>query len=291
MHHQRLIPPADALDLDRQQDGDAEHGEGQPAVDKLHHDGIVDEIAQERLEPRGRGGIERVPHQRPCVEGVARVQPGDIGPEEELEEQEGQRPDGDGRHALTCRGWALEVKRGPDGQAEDREGGQEMHREAQVADVGALNEAARDHPPADRALDADQQENRDEAGLIALGDRLADPEPGQRKQHRKPDHPAEQAVDIFPEIDVLELGHAHAAIDLLIFRDLPIALELGEPLRLVQRRERSADRLPFRDRQAAFGQPGDPADHHHHEDQPGDREQPVGDGGRASERTGNLGGD
>src|SRR3546814_3991387 len=78
---------------------------------------------------------------------------------------------------------------------------------------------------------------------------VAQPEPEQRQREGGADQPAEQAVGIFPEEDRLEPGERHAAIKLGIFGDALVILELGKPLRVGERRDGAADRLPLGDRQ------------------------------------------
>ena len=54
-----------------------------------------------------------------------------------------------------------------------------------------------------------------------------------------------------------------------------VEVERALPVRVGERRDRAADRLPFGDRQAAFGQPGDAADDDHRENERGDEQQQV----------------
>ena len=84
----------------------------------------------------------------------------------------------------------------------------------------------------------------------------------------------------FPEEDELELGEIHSrrAVDLPIFRGLLVEVERAAASAVRSR----GGMAPLTGRhsvmlKAAFGQPGDPADDDHREDQAGDAQQPVGD--------------
>jgi hypothetical protein len=100
----------------------------------------------------------------------------------------------------------------------------------------------------------------------------------QRQEEDHPDQPPQQPVRPLPEEDEFELVQRHAGVDLGVLRNLPVFAERLHPVRLVQRRDRAHDRLPFRDRQARTRQARDPAHHHHQEDQRRRGEQPDGHG-------------
>src|SRR3546814_7014111 len=87
------------------------------------------------------------------------------------------------------------------------------------------------HPPADRALQPPQREERREAPAIALGNRALPREPEQRQREGDADQPTQQAMQIFPEEDILELGERHPPIDLPVFRIGLVRLELRLPFR------------------------------------------------------------
>jgi hypothetical protein len=86
-------------------------------------------------------------------------------------------------------------------------------------------------------------------------------------------------VHPFPEEDELEAGNCHSsrACDLLILRRLLIEIESVLPVGLRERRDRSAERFPFGDREATFGEPRDPADHDHGENEGGDEQEEIGE--------------
>jgi len=76
---------------------------------------------------------------------------------------------------------------------------------------------------------------------------------------------ANQAVDPFPQEDELEAGERHAgrAGDFEILRSLAVEIESTHPIGVGQGRDGAGDRVPAGDRQAAFGQPRDPANDDH----------------------------
>src|SRR3546814_17751184 len=61
---------------------------------------------------------------------------------------------------------------------------------------------------------------------IALGNRALPREPEQRQREGDADQPTQQAMQIFPEEDILELGERHPPIDLPVFRIGLVRLEL-----------------------------------------------------------------
>src|SRR3546814_12517210 len=75
-----------------------------------------------------------------------------------------------------------------------------------VADLRPVNQARGDHPPADSPLKTAKGEQADEAPAIAGWNGATRPEPEEREGKGQADDAAEQPVDIFPEIDFLELG-------------------------------------------------------------------------------------
>src|SRR3546814_3516777 len=63
------------------------------------------------------------------------------------------------------------------------------------------------HPPADRALQPPQREERREAPAIALGNRALPREPEQRQREGDADQPTQQAMQIFPDEDIRSEEH------------------------------------------------------------------------------------
>jgi len=114
--------------------------------------------------------------------------------------------------------------------------------------------------------------------MIALGDCALDPEPGERKRESKADDPGDQAVNPFPEENELEVGQRHPGRsgDFDILRDLLVVIKGLLPLRVVQRRQDTRNRLPFGDRKAGFGQTGDAANGHDEHHEGSDDKKPAG---------------
>ena len=145
---------------------------------------------------------------------------------------------------------AAETEQEPERVAEDQQRHAEMRREPVLADIGAVDEAALHHVPADRALKSAEHEQADQSGQQRARDIAREPEHDEGHEEGGADQPAEKAMRPFPPIDGLEVLQAHAALDLGIFRDLLIGLEGLAPVRLAERRDRADDRLPFGDGEA-----------------------------------------
>ena len=142
----------------------------------------------------------------------------------------GQRRAGQPRRAIFAgSGEAAQVERYPDQRAHDRQREQQVGGETEMADVGAVGEARHHHIPAEHALRPAEHEQADHLPAIAPGDRAPTREPGERKREGEPDHAAEQAVQPFPEIYLLEggEGHARGAVDLPIFGRRLVKVEGG----------------------------------------------------------------
>ena len=153
-----------------------------------------------------------------------------------------------------------------------------MGGEAILADIGALDEAGRDHPPADAALHRAQ---RQKTGKPRLQERLQparQPEEGQGQGEDDADAPRQKPVRPFPPIDRLERIEAHAPIDLLILGNALVEFELLLPFAGRERRNDAMDRLPFGDGQARFGQAGRAADDDERDDHDRHHRQPDADG-------------
>jgi hypothetical protein len=178
---------------------------------------------------------------------------------------------------------------GPDQGGEKDEGQTQMGRQTFGRDTDPLGQAARHHPPADQPLQPAQDQQHQTAPDQPVGhgplaeDRTRGRDPtGQEEDQRQTEdqaHPApDQPMQPFPPEDALELAQAHPGVDLGVLRDLLVFIEGLGPLRVVQRRDRPHDRLPFGDGQTRSGQSGYASDHHHQEDDGRRGEQPHGDG-------------
>src|SRR5689334_9856477 len=85
-----------------------------------------------------------------------------------------------------------------------------MRRQAEVAYVSAVGEAGHDHVPAEHALRAAEEEQAGQLPAIAGRAGATDGEPSRRQREGNANQPADLPVQPFPEIDLLELGEAHA---------------------------------------------------------------------------------
>ncbi len=149
-----------------------------------------------------------------------------------------------------------------------------MRGEPVLRHFDAFAETRGDHPPADDRLQRQEAGPRRETGRpTASREPPLAPEPQQRRDKGEADDARQQAMRPFPVEDRLEPAERHVRVQLAELWNLLVAREFFLPLRLVQRRNDAGDRLPFRDRQAGFGQPRRPADQHHRENERGDGEQ------------------
>src|SRR5206468_1669654 len=134
-----------------------------------------------------------------------------------------------------------------------------MRREPVRADLGAaVLEPGDDHEPADRTLQPAEDEQSGEPPAIPSRNRTPQREPADADEEDEAEQPPEQPMDPFPQEDELEPGEAHASRpgDLTILRGLPVEVEGMLPVGRAQGRYGAADRPPFGNRQAAFGQAG-----------------------------------
>src|SRR5262245_34686602 len=107
-----------------------------------------------------------------------------------------------------------------------------MGREAEMADVGPLDEAGLDHEPAQPTLRSAETEERNEFPAIALRNGTLPREPEKREGEDQTDQAADQPVNPFPEEDEFELGEIHSgrAIDFPILRGGLVEVEGVLPL-------------------------------------------------------------
>ena len=211
--------------------------------------------------------------------------PGDQAAEKDLEEdqRDDQRRRAREAPALAGAPRRREPARHPQHIGEDRAGERQVDREPVLADVGALGEAARHHPPADRALQAAEDEDAGELAARARrsirpvaqkktsGSRKTTPitRPRSRCAHSHQKMPLNSA-SVMPWLRIWYSGicwylansSCHSAV--------------------VERRDDAVDRLPLGDRQAGMGEPRGAADDDHRDDQQRDDIEPRG--GRAPGR-------
>ena len=152
-----------------------------------------------------------------------------------------------------------------------------------LADIDAVDEAGRHHPPADRALQAAEQP----AGRRASAS-------GRARRGRVAQKNSSGSANTKPTPRArMRCAHSHQKIRLKPSRLMPSLiwaysgnlLVLGEfllPFGIVERRDDAVDRLPFGDRQAGIGQPRRAADEHQrhqhdeHDVEPAAQQRPVG---------------
>src|SRR5215470_8798822 len=159
-----------------------------------------------------------------------------------------------------------------------------MRGQAQWRDAWVIDEPARDHVPAERALEGAEDEDREKRNAVARRDSLPDEKPQIRQQERHTNRPTEQAMEIFPPENLFERIEAHAAVDLQVFGCRLILLERDPPMFVADRRQRADDGLPLRDREPRMGQARYAADDDHRQEQRAADEEPdrhgTGIGGR-----------
>ena len=152
-----------------------------------------------------------------------------------------------------------------------------MRHQPVLADIDPVGEAALDHVPAERPLRRAQQQNPAERRKELLRQPAAQPEIQKRYGVDDADQPSPEAVHVFPPVDRLEIGEAHAGVEQPVLRNMPVFLELRGPARGRERRQDAGDRLPLGDRQPGERQPGNAADDDHREDHCATAEQPNRD--------------
>ena len=171
----------------------------------------------------------------------------------------------------------------PRNDAEDHESEPEMHGEPVGSDVqDVAGKTGRNHPPPDRALnaakDAEQQQAPRPAGRNAARGK-------KEKESGGPDE-ARDATKLpmppLPPVNGPEFGKGHAFVLKPVFGKLPVLLEFRLPRFGAHGRKGTGDRLPFRDREPAVGQPRQPARDDHQHNQNAKRRQPDANGAPGS---------
>ncbi len=176
-------------------------------------------------------GHEGAVDQRPGVEAHAGIEPGDQRASQHLHEDQREHGPGDpcrARDAGAARRASVrsrEAEQQPERVAENEQRDAEMRGEPVLADIGTLDQPALHHVPADRALKSAEHEQADQPRQQRTRDIAGEPEHDEGHEEGDADQPAEKAMRPFPPIDGLELLEAHAALELGIFRDLPVGLE------------------------------------------------------------------
>ena len=97
---------------------------------------------------------------------------------------------------------------------EDHAGERQMGRQPVLADVDAVDQARRHHPPADGALQAAEHQQPDQLRRQPALDAAGRPEEQQRQREDEADAARQDAMRPFPPEDALERVEAHALVDL-----------------------------------------------------------------------------
>ena len=151
------------LDPPRQQNERHHHHPRPPAVDKVDQIRVMREREQRPAAGVDPRGDEAVVHQRPARRDLPRVEPRDPRPHQQLAGQEQRRGDTDRRQPrrpLRPRCQPPQVERGPHQPREQEQSRQQMRRQPEMADVGAVGEPRLDHVPPQRPLERHQQRQR-----------------------------------------------------------------------------------------------------------------------------------
>ena len=253
-------------------------------MDELHGLRVLEEVAPGRIDDEEIAGDERAVHQRPGVVGKAAVEAGDQPAEIDLERARA-RP-GCRRSAASARSAgaslcgasprattivAVKIR-----QASSRC----VASRYWLTSVRSARPDATIHQPT-APCRPPSASSPTSFGFSAALEPPGHPEEQQRQGEDDADAARQDAVRPLPPEDRLELGEAHALVELLVFRDLLVFGEFLLPLGVGQRRDDAVDRLPFGDRQAGIGEPRGAADQEQreHDDQhdiePAAHQRPV----------------
>ena len=249
---------------------------------ELHRDRIGDEFGKAAAGSQIVRRQQRAAHQRKRVVDFPGVEPGDEGAEHDS--QRDRTVGGDRQRAVAGRR-AAGLRRGPvhPGDQPDDPGVEdhrqrEMGGEPVVADRGPVDQAAGDHVPAERALQAAEHEQRGQRWDQPARQAAAQQQGDETGQEHDADQPAEQPVQIFQPEDRLEAANGQVGEDLPVLRRHPVEVEQPLPGLVAHRRQPAEQGPPLGHRQAGLGEPGQPAEHDHGEDHAGHQQEPSADG-------------
>ncbi len=152
-----------------------------------------------------------------------------------------------------------------------------MRGQPELRDPRIVDEPALHHEPADHALQPAQHEDEHEPRRVTRRNAPLRDEPEQRHEEHDADEAPEQAMEVLPPEDALELVQGHALVHLLVLGRLLVTHERLLPLGFVERRQRAHDRLPLGDRQPRMREARHAPDHHHREHEHAAREEPRRD--------------
>src|SRR3954451_5252842 len=138
-----------------------------------------------------------------------------------------------------------------------------MRSQSVLADMGIIDQTAFHHIPPHRSLQAAKQENSGKLKAQRAVDRLSRKEINKGNKKGNPDDAAQQAVEIFPPENSLELTKAHTQVHLFILRCLVIFFEKLVPILVAKRRNGPDNRLPFNNRKTRVREPRYSSDNDH----------------------------
>src|SRR5262249_49176224 len=116
----------------------------------------------------------------------------------------------------------------------DQAGHRKMDRQPLLGNLGTPGEARGDHPPADAALGAAEQEHQEETGHEPWRNRTPRKKDQERQQEGEADQASEQAMGPFPPVDVLERVEGHAGVQQAILRGGLVLGKLAGPIGVAQ---------------------------------------------------------
>jgi hypothetical protein len=134
-----------------------------------------------------------------------------------------------------------------------------------------------DHPPADRALQRTKRKDQPQPPFELWLDPAAQLKKHERQQKGRPDQPPEEPVRPLPPIDPPEFVERHAFVDEFIFRGGFVFIELDLPRLLAHGRQHTRDWTPFDDGKPRVREARGTPDHHHQNEQSGNRPKPDPD--------------
>ncbi|ODS00853.1 hypothetical protein AUC68_12950 [Methyloceanibacter methanicus] len=202
---------------------------------ELHGERVLEKIEIPGLRCAEARGDDGAVHERPGVEPEAAIDAGNQRPGQELYIDEQQDEPGNDRRGLGSGGPAMhpsQIQDQPKRVAEDRDGDPEMGRQAILADIHPVHEAAHDHVPAQCALQSAEDEKPEETRQHGSWDIAGEPKPHEWHEKDDADETAQKAMGPFPPIDPLEAFQVHALVHLRIFRNLFVGVECLLPMRV-----------------------------------------------------------
>jgi hypothetical protein len=265
---------------DEEDDCDQEDG-SKHAMHPLHGAGVLNEVEDRRVQRQPPGGHETPRDQREGAEEQASLHacheraPHDLYRQQRADDRQAaaERAPGAGRRRRARRA-DRKVASEPDRGSDDGDGEGEMKGEPVMADARPIDQPALDHQPAHGALQRAEREEREPTRGERPREIPCPPEQNEGNQEHRADRPRAEPMEVFPEEDLLELAERHAAPQLLVLRELPVAIEQLSPLRLVEGRHDAHQRPPVDDREAGMRQPRDAADHDDGKGDCGDAPEP-----------------